>query len=205
MLGAGVEHTNLDPQRPHRRRHFLPVNLGAWAGRVYEKRNHSRRGHCFFQELRALRDQFRVQKTHAGNVATRPIEAGNETQANGVIDRRKDDGNRRSRFFGRKGRRRSTSRKEYRHSQVNEFSHKRRQSIIAAFRPAKRDRQILTFDKSRLAEALTKGCHNARRLPWRATADEPNRRRCRLLRPCRERPSRAAPPSSGMNSRRLTR
>src|SRR4029077_20814506 len=41
----------------------------------------------------------------------------------------------------------------------------------------------------RLAEALTKGCHNARRFPWRATADEPNRRRCRLLRPCRERPS----------------
>ena len=69
-------------------------------------------------------------------------------------------------FLGRKGRRRSTSRKEYRHSQVNEFSHKRRQSIIAAFRPAKRDRQILTFDKSRLAEALTKGCHNARRFPW---------------------------------------
>jgi hypothetical protein len=61
-------------------------------------------------------------------IATRPIEAGNETHADGVTDRRKDDGNRRSRFLGRKGRRRSTGRKEYRHSQVNELGHKRGQS-----------------------------------------------------------------------------
>ena len=58
----------------------------------------------------------------------------------------------------------ATCRKKYRHSQVNEFSHKRRQSLIAALRPAKRDGQILTFDKSRLPDASTKGCHNARRI-----------------------------------------
>src|SRR5262249_20209732 len=174
------------------RRRFLHVNLGAWAGRVYEKRNHSRRGHCFFQKLRGLRYQFRVQKAHAGNVATRPIEAGNETQSNGVADRRKNDGNRRSRFLGRKGRRRAACRKEHRHSQVNEFSRQRRQSIIVTFRPAKRDRQILTFDKPRFAEASTEGFHNTCRFPWRATADEPNHRHCLLLRPRRERPCRRA-------------
>ena len=93
------------------------------------------------------------------------LRLGTRPRRTGSLTAEKTIGNRRSRFLGRKGRRRSTSRKEYRHSQVNEFSHKRRQSIIAAFRPAKRDRQILTFDKSRLAEALTKGCHNARRIP----------------------------------------
>jgi hypothetical protein len=43
--------------------------------------------------------------------------------------------------------------------------HQRWQSIIVTFRPAKRDRQILTFDKSRFAKASTEGFHNACRFP----------------------------------------
>src|SRR5262249_21389195 len=71
----------------------------------------------------------------------------------------------------------------------NEFSRQSRQAVVVTFRPAKRDRQILTLDKPRFTKTLAERCDNARGFSRRAAAEETDHRHCRLLRARCERPS----------------
>jgi len=56
------------------------------------------------------------------------------------------------------------------------------------FRPAERDREILSFDEPRFAQPLTERCDHGGGLSRRSAAEKANHGHCRLLRTRRERP-----------------
>src|SRR5262249_28532335 len=90
---------------------------------------------------------------------------------------------------------------------ADEVGHKRRQAVVSAAEPVVLDDHVLTLYVARFAEAFAqRGCRACGTIE-RSTADKANHRSRRLL---RARASighevAAPPPSSVMNSRRLTR
>ena len=78
------------------------------------------------------------------------------------------------------------------------------EALAASLRPAILDRDGAALDPAEFAQPLHKGGGPLAPSRRRARAQEPDGRQLRrLLRPRRERPAAAAPPSSVMNSRRL--
>ena len=79
------------------------------------------------------------------------------------------------------------------------------EALAASLCPANLDRDIATVDPTKFAQPLNESGKQLAAPRRRARAQEPNGRQlAHLLRPRRERPRGAAPPSSVMNSRRLT-
>src|SRR5262249_58861212 len=181
LLRAGVQHGDANSQGTRDRRRFLGVNLGSRTGWIDEKCNRGRRRHHFLQELRAFAYDFSVQKTHPGDVATRPVETGNETDADWFAHRREHDGNGRGRSFSSECRGRPASRKQRGHTQLNEFGTQNRQPVVVAFRPTKGNDEILPLDESRFSETSPEGCEDARGFSGRAAAEKSYHRHRRLL------------------------
>jgi hypothetical protein len=73
---------------------------------------------------------------------------------------------------------------------MNQISHQHRQSVLAAFRIAELDRQVLALDEACLLQALAERGHEVRRVGGRRAAEKADRRHHRLLRARRERPRR---------------
>ncbi len=51
-------------------------------------------GHKLMQHFQALWPEFRVQQAHAGDIAARPVEAGDEAHLDRIVAAEKDDWNR---------------------------------------------------------------------------------------------------------------
>ena len=75
---------------------------------------------------------------------------------------------------------------------LDELGGERRQSIVAAARPAIDDGEVAVFDKSRLLEAEPERVEVRRERFGRSAAEKSDNRHRRLLRARRERPSRRA-------------
>src|SRR5215831_2549261 len=73
---------------------------------------------------------------------------------------------------------------------ADEFGGEVTQLLIATFRPAKRDHQILPLDKSGFTQAAAERRDHVGRLAGRAAAEKPDHRHRRLLRTRHERPHR---------------
>jgi hypothetical protein len=71
---------------------------------------------------------------------------------------------------------------------TNQIGRQRRQTVILAFCPPILDRHVAAFDKTGLIEALVERSQEVRQSFARPTVEEPNHRRCWLLRARCERP-----------------
>ena len=151
MFRARIEYEDANAEGARHSGRLLRV-IRARIGWIDEIGNRSSRRHHFLQQLGAFAYDFEVQKTHAGDVAARPIETGNETDADRVVYRREYDGNGPSRSFSSERRGRAAGRKQGGHAQVNEFGRQNRQPVVVALRPAKGDQDILPLDESRCTD-----------------------------------------------------
>src|SRR5262249_43356440 len=120
---------------------------------------------------------------------------------------------RRGRRLGRERRGRPARRQQHRHMHADEFGGEVTQLLIATFRPAKRDHQILPLDKSGFTQAAAERRDHVGRLAGRAAAEKPDHRHRRLLGTRHERPHRRratekrdelAPPHSITSSARAS-
>src|SRR5262249_51166681 len=130
--------------------------------------------------------QFCVEKTHAGHIAARLVQAGNEADLYRIGSRGEDNRNGASRGLGNETGR-SAGRSNDRDSSTNEGGRLRRPSLVLAFRPAILDRQVLAVYVAGFLQSLPKrGC--VERIPLRSCAvEESNYRHRALLRARRER------------------
>ena len=145
-----------------------------------------------------------AEEAHAGDIAARPVEAGDEANSDRVGADREHDRNRRGGGF--RGKRRSVARcDDHCHLAADQIGRQRWQPIVLILRPAVFDRDVLTFDIAGLLQALTECGHTKARA---AAGGPPLRKPITGIAGCCARAASghaAAPPSSVMNSRRFTR
>ena len=145
------------------------------------------------------------EKAHAGDVAARPVEAGDEAAADRVAADREDDRNRCGCGLGRQ-RRSVPLRDDHGHLPANQFGRQRRQPIELTLRPAVFDRDVLALDDSRLPSGPGGTRPRGAQI---ASSDVLRRNPITGIAGCCARAASghaaAAPPSSVMNSRRLIR
>src|SRR5262249_51566765 len=126
----------------------------------------------FLQELRAFAYDFSVQKTHPGDVATRPIETGNETDADWFAHCREHDGNGRGRSFSSECRGRPASRKQRGHTQQDQLGSQNPQLVVLPVRPPNGNAAMPPLDESRFSETSPEGCEDAGGFSGRAAAEK---------------------------------
>ncbi len=132
------------------------------------------------QQLQPLRPQLHVQRDHAGQVAARPVEAGDEAGLHDIDARAEDDGNRRGRRLGRRCRG-PAARRNHAHAATNQIRRQSRQSVVLAVGPAVFDRHVDALDISRLLEPLMVGAQDVlAESVGRVAAEPPDHRHCRL-------------------------
>ena len=190
-FSAGVQDAELQPERAGRCLQFSRLGLGnSGIGRV----DHECNGGCgrdqFVQQLQPLRPQLRAQVAHARDVATRMVEAGDETQIDRVTGAEKDDRNSRGRLLCRQCPSSATEYGDHGHLSANQLVRQRQQSIVLPLRPPVFDRHVAALDVAGVAQASAERGQAVRPKIRRCAAEEPDHRQPGLLRPRRERPRR---------------
>ena len=99
-----------------------------------------------------------------------------------------DDGDRRCCRLGRERRSVTSGRSDHSDPPTNQIGRQHRQSIDLTLRPAVFNRHVLTLDIAGVLEALAKSAQTLCPPFRRCGTEEPDHRRCRLLRARRERP-----------------
>src|SRR5262249_7650429 len=157
-LSASVSVENLDLQAhcTSSRFHLSQCRFGGCRiGRVDEHRDTRGRGQQLAQEFQPLCCQLGRENTDAGEVATRPGEARNKTNADRVITGYEDDWDCRRCRLGREYGR-GSDRNDHGTLAANETSRKLRQPIKFILGPSEYDRYILGLDIAGLSQALAK-------------------------------------------------
>jgi len=142
------------------------------------------------QQLQSFRPEFADQEVHARNIASRPVEAGNETVFDRVARGGENDWNRRSRGFGCECRRDVPGRNDHRHLKADQVGRECRQSVNLASRPAVFDVDIAVLDITGFIQALAERGDVVRKLGGGLAVEKSDHRYPRLLRPRPERPRR---------------
>jgi hypothetical protein len=148
-------------------------------GGIDEQGNDSDGRHHFVKQIQQLRCQLHVQRGHAGNIAARSVEAGNEANFHRVLGGREDDRNRRGCPLGGE-RRRCAKRGDHGDLTTHQIGCLLRQPIIVALRPAVFDRHILAFDVTGLLQTLAER-GDVGRIPVGRCAIEPPYHRLILM------------------------
>src|SRR5262249_998325 len=130
---------------------------------------------------------LRVHGGDAGDIATRPVEAGDETGFDRVYATAEDDWNGRGPCLRRKCHG-GSHRDNDSHLTAYEIGYQHRQSIVVALGPAIFDDHIAALEIAGFAQSFTDCCHHMSARPWRTTVEISDHRQCRLLRARRERP-----------------
>jgi hypothetical protein len=152
-----IEHEDARSKRTCRSLHGLSFGLGLqFIGRVEQDRNRGGRRHQVVHQLQALCDQFNVEDRDAGDVAVRPVHAGDETNLDRVGTDQKNDWDGLGRCLGGKRSRRAASYGDNVHPAAHKFGRQCRQSVVMAFRPPVVDGNILTLDVARIGQASMK-------------------------------------------------
>src|SRR5262245_36670546 len=140
---------------PPRRPLPNPPILADRIGRLDEHRDTRGCGQQLAQEFQPLCCQLGRENTDAGEVATRPGEARNKTNADRVITGYEDDWDcRRCRLGCEYGR--CTDRSDHGNLSANQIGRQLRQSIKLVLGPAVDDRDVLALDITGLFQALAK-------------------------------------------------
>jgi hypothetical protein len=148
---------DLQPKGMGRRLQVSRLGLGKRIGRINESGNDGRRGHELVQHLQLLLGQLHAQRGHAGDVAARPIQAGDKANLDRVAPYRKDDRDRCGCGFGRDRRVYGPGRSDHGDLATHQIDRQLWQSIVLALRPVVYDRNIPAFDITSFAQALPEG------------------------------------------------
>ena len=105
------------------------------------------------QQPQPLGSEFGAEPAHPGDVAARPIDAGDKAAFDRVVAAREDDRDCTGRLHGDERRIVASGRGDHGHLTSNEISRERRQPIQSSLRPAIFDRDVLTLDVPDLVQA----------------------------------------------------
>ena len=185
---ARANDQKLAPERGSGRAKLARVRLGIRIGGVHEEADRSGFRDSFVQHLELLGGQQVGQKAHSGDIATRPVQAGNQSEFDWVTADGEDNrdgrggGLRRQRHGGAAGDRNDG------HLPAHELLRQRGRPVIVTFQPVKLDGCVSSLDPAGRDQAPAKPIHIARVGILRATAQEPDHRHRRRLRARRKRP-----------------
>src|SRR5262245_34113163 len=190
-LVDGIQYANLLTQTARRRLYVLQITRAIWTCWIVE--DGDRRGVWseLVQETEALGPDICGQQAHPGCVTSRLIQAGNESGSHRVFPGEHDRDRRSYRFSGR-GWNVAPRRNDDCYLAPDQIRRQCWQSIVLALGRLVLDCDVLTLEISGLLEALKKRRHQVGGALDRSAPEEPDHRHRRLLRACRERPSRRA-------------
>jgi hypothetical protein len=165
---------------------FVGLSIGiSW---IAEKADQCRFGYCLAQGFELLCPQRIDQEADPGDIAARPIQAGDKPQLDRIATDCNEDGNGCRAWLSCDGRRNSAHRHDERDLVTDQLGCKRRQSIILLLRPAVFERNVSALDVASFLQASLEWSQTVSvRLP-RSTAEQTNYRHRRTLRPHHERP-----------------
>src|SRR5262249_54254894 len=199
-----VRDLELDTEGGSRCSKIFDEVLGRRGVRIYQCTNTSRSGKKLAQQAQSLCHQFAHERVHAGGVAARPTETGDETEFDRVVSDVEDDGSpaargdRRARciFIG--------SGDDNRHLSSYEISSQQGETVVLSLSIAILDCYVLVFDIARFGQGPEKCREIRRHWSWRSGMKKSDHWHRGLLRARREWPrDRAAecdhqfPPSDG--------
>ena len=105
-----------------------------------------------------------VIRSHARNVAARPVQAGDKAVLHRIAADCEDDRNRRGGRLGRKCRAKCAACDDHGHLTATRSAASAGKPIVLTFRPAVFDRHVLALDIAGFAEALTERGDRSRAL-----------------------------------------
>src|SRR5215831_4254865 len=189
---ARVHDLELDIEGGRRRCEILDEVLGGRGVRIDQRPKTSRGGKKLTQQAQSLYNQLAHERVHAGGVAARPTETGDETEFDRVVSDVEDNGSpaargdRRARciFIG--------SGDDNRHLSSYEISSQQGETVVLSLSIAILDCYVLVFDVARFGQGPKKCREIRRHRSWRSGMKKPNHRHRLLLRTRRERPRRHA-------------
>jgi hypothetical protein len=158
--------------------------------RIRQHGNRRRLGHELAQQLQPLRSQHGVEEDHAGDVATRPVEAGDDAVPDRVAPARDDEWCARGCGFGREPRRGIAD--DHRRLPADQIRYQSRQPIGMIFRRAGFDGDVPALDEARFLEALAERGNEVQGVGQRRASEESDNGHRRLLCPRHQRPRRRA-------------
>src|SRR5262249_19200157 len=124
-----------------------------------------------------------LQEVNAGDVAAGPVVTGNKTKLDRIATVHEDDWNSRGRCLSGHSRDDAAGRKDHGNATSNQLVCSLRQPIEVAIHPPVVDRDVAALNKARFIESGPEADHPRRVACWRSTAEEPDHRHRRLLRP----------------------
>jgi hypothetical protein len=156
------------------------------------------------QQPQPLGSEFGVEPAHPGDVAARPIDAGDKAAFHRVVAAREDNRDYTGRLHGDERRIVASGCGDHGDLTSNEISRERRQPIQSSLRPAIFDRDVLTLDVTGFVQATAeRGHYGSERLSRLSIQESDHRHRRLCPRTVNGHPA-TAPPSSVMKSRRFT-
>jgi hypothetical protein len=164
------------------------LGFGVRSAGIDEHGNPACIGHELAQQVQSLRSYLVGEKADAGDVASRPIEAGDETLPDRVGPGDEDD--RHQCCCGLSCKRGIVVADN--DGRLDQVGDQRRQSLQVIFRRAIFDCNILAFDEAGFFEALPERSYQICNIGKRCAAQESDHQHWRLLRPRRERPHHGA-------------
>jgi hypothetical protein len=191
-IGTRMQHADLQPEGASRRLHVFQLDVGSRELRIEEHGDDSGCGHQRVHQFKLLRPQRDDKETHAGDVAARPVEAGDKPERDRVGAVREHYRDRRRRRLGRERRVGGTACEDHRHLTAHKVGRQRRQPIKLILRPALFNRNVPSLDMAGFAQAPAERGHH-RRVGHRCCAMKgPDHRHRRLLCVRRDRKCRRA-------------
>jgi hypothetical protein len=156
-------------------------------GRIDEDCDAPHGGHQLAQQLQPLRHKLAEEKVDAGQVATRPGEAGDKPELDRILGDGEHDRNRAGRRLGGDGRSGAAARDDDCNLSAHQIGRHGRQPIELVFGPPVFDRKVRAFRIADVFHALVKGLQAIGKTGGRHGAEEPDHRHL-LLSACRKRP-----------------
>src|SRR5262249_54510553 len=141
----------------------------------------------FVYQLQLLWNRCGQELAHAGDVTSRPIQAGDNPCLDRIDPGLKNNGDGAGRSLGRQRTGSTTQRNDDGDLALDQIGRQGWKSLIRIFRPAVFNRNILLLNVTRLLQSLPKGGQASVGFPGRC-AKKPNYWHRWLLRPRRERP-----------------
>ena len=155
----------------------------AGAVRIEEHGNCRRLGHKLPQQLQSLRPELGGEKDDARDVATRTVEAVDETLPDRVTPGA--EGDRHARGCGLDRDRRDGVPDDHGQRPAKQISHQSRQPIHLVVCVAIFDRDVLALNEPQFLQTLAERGHEVHRRGERRATEKSDQRHCRRLRPRR--------------------
>jgi hypothetical protein len=144
-LGIGIPDYDIESERMRGGTQVRQDRRDVRICRISEETNNFCRWDEFAQDLEPLRCECDREKTDAGDISTRPVEAFGEAESDRVVTHVEDDGNRDRRILGGGHGGRAAHGNNDRDLPPDQISGERRQAIKLALRPAEFNRDVATL------------------------------------------------------------